>query len=137
MDRDIKVYDFWDGVYAYLSKYIFIPVGWVICVSGPFLLCGQIFYWLYSGVWKSYVLLDVTANIMPLSLVNWLIEPESWQGLHKIIFFILKIPLFLGLTIIGFLVYRLAEMKWDDYELYLKQQEKKANNAEEKAENEG
>ncbi len=137
MDRDIKVFDFWDGVFAYLSKYIFIPVGWIICVSGPFLLCGQTFYWLYSGAWKSYVLLDVIVNIMPLSLVNWLIEPESWQGLHKIIIFILEIPLFIGLTIIGFLVYRLAEMKWDDYEHYIKQQENKVNSAEEKAESEG
>lgn len=80
------------------------------------LFIGQIFYWLYQGKWLelpfslSFVETPVSERL-PIGLIpygaiewEWLSNPKSWIGLHKIVYDTLNIHFSIAIVIIAFTV---------------------------------
>lgn len=56
----------------------------------PFLiLAAQFIFYLKDGTWPNWVLFDVVYSGLPAPFIQWLISPQDWYGLHKIIAWIL------------------------------------------------
>lgn len=56
-------------------------------VGGLIVLGWQIYTWLYSGIWISPSAYVVLVEIFgPPSSFDWLATPESWLGLHRLLF---------------------------------------------------
>jgi len=65
----------------------------------------QVLIYLRSGYWPSYPLLFVFALMPDTIFADWLRNPTSWPGLHKIVYTILEmIPISLALTVVGLVV---------------------------------
>jgi hypothetical protein len=63
----------------------------IVAVAGAFLFVTQCAWWLYFGEW---VPLPLGIVLLPVgSLQEWLADPRSWIGLHKIVDLILSLPL--------------------------------------------
>lgn len=74
--------------------------GVAIALCGVALLCLQAYGFLKSGDWPSYSLLRAA-----WPHVDWLRNPQSWYGLHRIVYDFLNIvPASLALLIVGWLV---------------------------------
>ena len=77
--------------------------GGIILVAGMGLLSYQSFIWLQSGIWNEYPMLIVFNFIFENTTIHqWLINPESWIGVQKILLWSLEsIPLSLALMVPG------------------------------------
>jgi len=78
--------------------------GGIILVAGMGLLIYQVFIWLQSGVWNEYPMLTVFNFIFEnTSIHHWLMNPESWIGVQKLLLWFLEsIPVSLALMVPGF-----------------------------------
>jgi hypothetical protein len=78
--------------------------GSMILLAGIALLSYQSLLWLQSGVWTEYPLLSVFTFIFEnTALHQWVINPESWVGMQKLILWVLEsIPVSLALMVPGF-----------------------------------
>jgi hypothetical protein len=80
-----------------------IIVALIVAASGPLCLCITFFIWLRTAEWAPVENLWLIRNSPGLR--EWLIDPQSWLGLHKIGYFALKyIPLGLVSLPIGFAI---------------------------------
>jgi hypothetical protein len=79
-------------------------LGGLIFMTGLGLLGYQSFLWLQDGFWTEFPLFAVFNFLFEnTSLHQWLIQPQSWLGLQKLITWLLdSIPLSLALIIPGF-----------------------------------
>ena len=79
-------------------------LGGIILVAGMGLLSYQSFIWLQSGVWNEYPMLTVFNFIFEnTSIHQWLMNPESWVGVQKmLLWFLESIPVSLALMVPGF-----------------------------------
>ncbi len=78
--------------------------GGMILLAGIGLLSYQSFLWLQSGVWTEYPMLTVFNFLFEnTSLHQWMVTPESWIGMQKLLLWILEsIPVSLALMVPGF-----------------------------------
>lgn len=90
----------WAGVLAALGA-----IGWLMWESVR---------WLQSGVWEPYR----TSFLAPLFDQQWLLSPQSWLGLHKLVIWFLKLPVFLSVPAIifcgGWCIYALVANDCDE-----------------------
>jgi hypothetical protein len=90
----------------------FLGVG-VLCIYTTFLVSAgilgwQIITWLKTGVWPAMPTGDYlcTTQIFGLPLLSdqacaWIAQPDSWQGLHRIVVGFLGFPLWLSTFMVG------------------------------------
>jgi hypothetical protein len=84
--------------------------------SGGLILFGlQVFWWLQSGYWTPFPLFDVVVAYGPRSLANWLTDPTSWLGLHRIIAFVLDVSLALTMIVVGGVLELIGHIIEDGY----------------------
>ena len=60
------------------------------------IVAGQVLLWLNRGKWPGLSILNVIVLVNPAS-ADWIIDPQSWIGLHKLLS---EIPL--ALWFVGF-----------------------------------
>ncbi len=77
--------------------------GGMIVIAGIGLLSYQSFLWLQSGVWTEYPMLAVFNFLFENTpLHQWIINPESWVGMQKLILWFLEtIPVSIALMVPG------------------------------------
>ena len=75
----------------------------LIVFTGFFILGYQTLDWLESGIWKEIPLLLAFNFLFEGAFIHeWVIAPDSWLGLHQIIFWMLEnLPLSLVLIVDG------------------------------------
>ena len=78
--------------------------GSMILLAGIGLLSYQSLLWLQSGVWTEYPLLSVFSFLFENTVLHqWIIKPESWIGMQKLLLWVLEsIPVSLALIVPGF-----------------------------------
>jgi len=78
----------------------------LIFLSGFCLIGYQTLLWLFEGVWTEFPLLLVFNFLFEnTALHSWLVHPESWYGLQKVVAWILEnTPLSAALIVPGFLL---------------------------------
>lgn len=74
----------------------FIFSGIAFLLGGVFVFCKQIYIFLQSGVWSGISTIKIINYFIDAS---WLLHPEKWIGVHKVLSFI---PASLCLVVIGF-----------------------------------
>ena len=101
--------------YNFIAKAILL-IGSLLVFAGFFILAFQIYYYLKNGNWIRIPLFVVLEKLPGENQAfSWLKNPQSWYGLHKIIFGLLDfIPLSLFLIVAGSSI--TAKM-WQDLEL--------------------
>jgi len=74
--------------------------------SGMGLICYQVFLWIKNGVWTEFAIIEVFNFLFENTLAaQWLINPESWFGLQKIMEWLLQnIPLSVALIVPSIIV---------------------------------
>ncbi|MBT5027583.1 MAG: hypothetical protein HOL15_10060 [Nitrospinaceae bacterium] len=79
-------------------------VGGLIFTLGLGLFSYQAILWLQDGVWTEFPLFAVFNFLFAnTALHQWLIQPESWMGLQKLVTWVLQsTPLSLALIVPGF-----------------------------------
>ena len=55
--------------------------------------------WLQTAHWKPLTIGEGLSSVPALR--EWIAHPRSWIGLHRIVSWIVRVPLFLLLTVIG------------------------------------
>lgn len=62
----------------------------------------QVFAWLKSGVWPP---LTVSTVVLPLArgsgFAGWYANPTGWYGVHRVMEFLLNLPLWCGCVVAG------------------------------------
>ena len=78
--------------------------GDLILLIGLGVLAYQCFLWLQNGVWTEYDLFSVFNYAFENTEVHqWMINPESWVGVQKLLLWILEsIPVSISLIVPGF-----------------------------------
>lgn len=57
-----------------------------ICLLGALGVLGwQTYMWLQLGEWQSFSVLDALAMLANPGVDSWLLFPQSWVGVHKLI----------------------------------------------------
>ena len=95
----------WDTVFGLLAAAL-IFCSLLVLASGFVIFAYQVFIWLESGLWEEIPLL-VAFNFVfqNTTLHQWILNPESWFGLHQIITWTLEnVPLSLTLMIEGIML---------------------------------
>lgn len=80
-----------------------------ILLAGLALAAYQVFLFLYQGAWSSYSLLRFI-DIMPLQFQAWIVRPDQWLGLHKLVYWLLDIPLAFLALVFGFLLIKISDL---------------------------
>lgn len=78
-------------------------LGIIFMITGMGLLSYQSLLWLQTGVWIEYPLLAIFNFLFEnTALQQWIISPESWFGMQKLILWFLEsIPITLALIVPG------------------------------------
>jgi len=50
-----------------------------------FILAAQSLFYLKEGVWPKWVLFYFVNSVLPSPFLDWLVFPQAWHGLHKIV----------------------------------------------------
>jgi hypothetical protein len=87
---------------------IFYLMGISLILTSLGVVCFQLFLYLYKGGWTSIQLQSVLA-FAPYDLYAWVVEPTSWLGLHKIVKWVLDIPMAFFCFIVGYLLMKLSD----------------------------
>ena len=84
--------------------------GWVVAVV---VACYEGFLWLQSGQWPMLAL-DLIFRALPLQTLSWLAQPDSWIGLHKLVFAFIFLPLSIQVGVlatgVGFVVLFIGQL---------------------------
>ncbi len=80
--------------------------GIVVAIFGPLTVLGyQVVIWLYRGTWPPLSPLILQQKWLPELLKgSWFTDPHSWYGLHKLVMWLMDIPLSFILFLIGCLL---------------------------------
>lgn len=69
---------------------------------GSFLLLGvQAVLFLKNGTWPLWTLAEVVIPVSPASFLHWVLSPQDWFGLHKVVVTILEVPTVLSGILLG------------------------------------
>jgi len=88
------------GVFARGTRLL----GMAIFVTGLVMGCYAGFRWLQTGHSDATLIQDVILAKLPDRAQAWVARPESWYGLHRVMLWVLEIPLFASLAVGGFLI---------------------------------
>lgn len=84
-----------------IMQFLIRSAGVLVALSGVGIIGFQIFIFLKGGTWVPLSMLELMP-VIPSDLATWLRYPESWLGLHKIVYgFLGTMPLSLLALIIG------------------------------------
>ena len=90
----------------------FLLAGAILMLVGAFILLWQCWRWLETGAWPSLSLIDGWLYAWGCTWeCNWLIQPDRWIGLHKIVS---AVPVSVGAFMCGgalWVAARLMEMQ--------------------------
>jgi len=77
----------------------------LVAVGGFGLLAYQVLLWLMEGVWTAFPVMRVFSALFEnTALHHWVVQPESWFGLQKLVLWLLEnTPLSLALIVPGVL----------------------------------
>jgi hypothetical protein len=84
-------------------------LGILMLLAGLALVGFQIFLFLYQGAWSSFSLLRFI-DITPIQFQAWVVRPDQWLGLHKIVYWLLDVPLAFLALVCGFLLIKLSDL---------------------------
>jgi hypothetical protein len=80
-----------------VAGFFLLPVTFLI-------LAAQFIFYLKDGVWPKWVLLFLISSALPIPFLDWLIFPQDWHGLHKIVAWILmEAPLWADALALAFI----------------------------------
>lgn len=82
--------------------------GVLLVLTSISVLCFQGFEYLYQGGWTPQSLQFVLAYT-PYSIYSWVLNPESWLGLHKFVSWVLDVPLSFASFIVGYLLIKFSD----------------------------
>ena len=83
-------------------------VGILLVLTSLAVISYQIFLYLYKGGWTPFqfrIFLEYT----PYQFYSWVIDPDSWLGLHRVVRWFLAVPLSFGCFVIGYLLMKLSD----------------------------
>ena len=73
-----------------------------IMFSSILILGYQIYAWLKSGTWFSLNLF-LAVPYLPKSISDWILYPDSWIGVHKVVVYVLEeTPISFAVFLLGF-----------------------------------
>ena len=79
-------------------------VGVLLFIGGIAAGCYEGFKWLRTGRSTPVLLENVVVGPLPASMEGWIRQPDSWIGLHRIAVWVLDIPVWAVVIMVGFLV---------------------------------
>ena len=88
---------------------IFYLLGLLMVLVSLVIISYQLFLYLYNGAWTAYqfrIFLEYT----PYEFYSWVVAPESWLGIHKFVYWFLRVPLAFGSFILGYLLIKLSDL---------------------------
>ena len=81
-------------------------IGFAVFLAGAGLVVLAAVQWLQTAHWAPMTVNGLLDH-WP-STRNWVAHPRSWQGLHRIVGWTLRIPVFLIVTLIGAAIFLVA-----------------------------
>ena len=84
-------------------------LGIAVLLIGLGLVAFQVFLFLYHGAWVSYSLLRFI-DFTPIQFQAWVVRPDQWLGLHKIVYWLLDVPLAFLALVFGYLLIKLSDL---------------------------
>lgn len=88
---------------------IFYLAGILLVLLSLAMISYQVFLYLYNGGWTS-VQLRVFLQYTPYQFYAWVLNPDSWLGLHKVVTWLLPLPLALVSFITGYLLIKFSDL---------------------------
>jgi len=88
---------------------IFFLFGILLILTAAAVVCFQLFLFLQNGAWTTLPILRLI-EYTPVQFYAWILEPDSWLGLHKIIYWILDVPLSFFCFILGYLLIKISDL---------------------------
>lgn len=79
-------------------------IGMAMFLTGLAIGCYAGLRWLQVGHGDLMLLSDVIVEYLPDRAQTWIIRPRSWFGLHRIVVWVLRIPMFASMAFVGFLL---------------------------------
>jgi hypothetical protein len=79
-------------------------MGMTMFLAGLALGCYAGLRWLQVGNFDVMLMNDVVAEHLPERAQTWIIRPRSWFGLHRLVVWVLRIPIFAAAAFVGFLL---------------------------------
>lgn len=73
-------------------------------VTGVVLGCYAGLRWLQTGGFEATLIEDVVISKLPDDARVWIADPRSWRGLHRLVIWVFRIPLFASVAFGGFLI---------------------------------
>ena len=79
----------------------------IFILSGVGVFCYQVFLWMKSGIWTEFPIQVLFSFLFENTLLaQWLIKPESWFGLQRVVEWLLNnIPLSAALIVPSLLIF--------------------------------
>lgn len=91
---------FFSGIF-YLTGILLVMISLVV-------ISYQVFFYLYNGAWTS-MQLRVFLEYAPYQFYTWILNPESWLGLHKAVTWLLAVPLAFACFVTGYLLIKISD----------------------------
>jgi len=88
------------GVFSRIVRLI----GMAMFLTGLAMGCYAGLRWLETGHSTATLINDVVAAQLPDRAQAWIARPRSWYGLHRVVVWVLRIPLFASVAFSGFLI---------------------------------
>ncbi len=96
-----------NSLYRVLLSNSFSLGGFLFIAAGVCIITAQVFLYLYKGEWHEYPILLI-AKYVPEQIYSWILYPESWIGLHGIIYWFLDIPVSWLCFLLGYLLFKIG-----------------------------
>ena len=87
---------------------IFYLAGLLLIMISLAAIGYQLFLYLQNGSWTS-MQLRIFLQYSPYPFYAWVLNPESWLGLHKAVTWLLGIPLAFACFILGYLLIKFSD----------------------------
>ena len=79
-------------------------IGMAMFLTGLAMGCYVGLRWLQTGLGDATLIQDVVVEKLPDPAQAWIVRPRSWYGLHRVVVWVLRIPLFASVAFSGFLI---------------------------------
>ena len=91
----------------FFSGIFYLP-GLLLVLVSVVIICYQLFLYLYNGAWTP-LQFRIFLEYTPYPFYSWVLAPDSWLGLHKLVTWFLIVPLSFGFFIMGYLLIKLSD----------------------------
>ena len=69
----------------------------------------QVFHYLYRGDWPHLPLRSLL-SYTPYDFYSWVLAPQAWLGLHRVVEWLLGVPLAFVCFVIGYLLIKISDL---------------------------